>query len=252
MKKHTIILFIIIFGFTVPLSAQVQIWMPDTTASPGDTIMIPVYTGNVDTSQAVLSYQMEIHFDEAVGNIINYDTCGTLTPSNWIATYNFNIPGVVIGGGWYFFPPYLSGEGVLVYLQCVIPEGASDSTDLNFTYFMYNEDPMPTTDGSITITTSSSHNLKGDEFPQSFRLLPAYPNPFNHNSVLGFELRVASSVELAVYDVIGRKIQSLVSGQRLAGEYEVVFDGSGLGSGVYFARLKAGELQKSTKLLLIK
>ena len=162
MKKSTNISLVSIFIFAVPLFAQVQIWLPDTTASPGDTIMVPVYTENVDPSLMVLAYQMEIHFDETVASITNYDTYGTLTPSTWIATYNFNMPGIVIGGSWYFFPPYLAGAGVLVYLECAVPENAAGSTDLSFSYFLYNEDPMPTTDGSITITTSTTIYVPGD------------------------------------------------------------------------------------------
>jgi agmatine/peptidylarginine deiminase len=63
------------------------------------------------------------------------------------------------------------------------------------------------------------------------------PNPFNPTTVLSYELRVASKINLAVYDIGGRKVAELVNGWRDAGMHEVTFDGTGLASGVYIYRL---------------
>jgi len=82
--------------------------------------------------------------------------------------------------------------------------------------------------------------------------LSAYPNPFNSRTVLSFELRAARKVELAVYDIMGREVAVLANGYRDAGNYEIDFDGTNLPSGLYFARLTAGDFRTSQKLLLIK
>ena len=55
-----------------------------------------------------------------------------------------------------------------------------------------------------------------------------------------------------VYDVMGREVGRLVDGYRSAGVYEVTFDGSGLGSGVYFVRMQAGDFMQTKKLLLVR
>ena len=90
------------------------------------------------------------------------------------------------------------------------------------------------------------------QLPTECALFSAYPNPFNPETIISFELRDASFVELAVYDITGREIARLVDEWHSAGTYEATFDGSGLSSGVYFARLTAGDIRQSRKLLLIK
>ncbi|MBC8204469.1 MAG: T9SS type A sorting domain-containing protein, partial [FCB group bacterium] len=82
--------------------------------------------------------------------------------------------------------------------------------------------------------------------------LSAAPNPFNAKTVISFELRASSEVSLIVYDVQGRKIQSLVTGHLSLGAHEVVWNAEGMSSGIYFARLEAGDFTQTQKLLLIK
>ena len=94
--------------------------------------------------------------------------------------------------------------------------------------------------------------------PGEFVLYPPYPNPFNPETTISFELRVSSEVELTVFDITGREVASLVSGYLSLGYHEVVWNAEGLGSGVYFVRLDwvpAAESRHHTsveKLLLVK
>ena len=89
-------------------------------------------------------------------------------------------------------------------------------------------------------------------YPHEFELSQNYPNPFNPSTVISFELRAASFMELVVYDVGGREVRRLVDGYRSAGKYEEVFDGSELASGVYFYQLKAGGFSSTKKMVLMK
>ena len=88
--------------------------------------------------------------------------------------------------------------------------------------------------------------------PESCMLYPAYPNPFNRQTVISFELRAASQVELGVFDTTGREVQTLVDDRKTAGLHDVTFNASGLSSGIYFVRLQTGDGVKSQKLLLLK
>lgn len=88
--------------------------------------------------------------------------------------------------------------------------------------------------------------------PSSFILYPSYPNPFNTQTLITFDLPSASLVELVVYNVAGRKVISLAGGEYEAGTHQVHFDGSELSSGIYFIRLKAGEQIQTQKCLLIR
>jgi len=88
--------------------------------------------------------------------------------------------------------------------------------------------------------------------PAGFILPPFHPNPFNPETVASYELRAASRVSLRVYDTAGREVATLVDGWRNVGVHEVTFDAAGLPSGIYFAKLQAGDFSGVQKLVLLK
>ncbi len=91
-----------------------------------------------------------------------------------------------------------------------------------------------------------------ESMPQGIAIANVYPNPFNPTTVLSFELSTASHVNLQVYDTAGQLVATLVNGWRAAGTHEMTFEASSLPSGVYFARLTAGEYTGVQKLVLMK
>jgi hypothetical protein len=80
----------------------------------------------------------------------------------------------------------------------------------------------------------------------------AYPNPFNPETTITFTLPHTVPVSLIIYDISGRVVQKLVEGVRSAGRYDIQFNGSGLPSGLYIYRLKAGETVSEGKMLMVK
>jgi hypothetical protein len=85
----------------------------------------------------------------------------------------------------------------------------------------------------------------------------ASPNPFTGNVSLSFSTRDAANVEVDVYDVAGRLVRRLHSGALPSGEQRLSWDGRNdagiaVGSGAYFAKVRAGSQSASTKLLLIR
>ncbi|MCB9473500.1 MAG: T9SS type A sorting domain-containing protein [Candidatus Delongbacteria bacterium] len=88
--------------------------------------------------------------------------------------------------------------------------------------------------------------------PGSFELRPAFPNPFNPVTTLGYVLNRPLQVELSVYNVLGQKVRTLVSGLESAGEHHVRWDASDLASGVYIVELAAGGETRARKILLLK
>ncbi|MBU0518497.1 T9SS type A sorting domain-containing protein, partial [bacterium] len=88
--------------------------------------------------------------------------------------------------------------------------------------------------------------------PDQFSLSQNYPNPFNPTTKISFELRVAGSVLLSVYDIQGREVARLVDGFREAGSHEVTFDASHLASGLYFYQIEAGSYSDVKKMVLVK
>jgi hypothetical protein len=95
------------------------------------------------------------------------------------------------------------------------------------------------------------------QLPTETGLGQNYPNPFNPATMLKFSLVEAGEVQLIVYDIAGRKIQTLVSTRLESGFYDITWDGrNGRGedvaSGVYFARLVAGGKSESVKMSLVR
>ncbi len=88
--------------------------------------------------------------------------------------------------------------------------------------------------------------------PPSFSLGQNYPNPFNPSSTIRFSLPSRSFATLTVYNVLGQKLEDLVSGDMDRGEHTVRFDGTNFPSGVYFYRLTAGSLVETRRMVLVK
>ena len=92
-----------------------------------------------------------------------------------------------------------------------------------------------------------------EELPDNFVLSPNYPNPFNSSTQLDYVVPEQSSVTIEVYDVLGRKITTLLNEpEHPQGQFNVTFDASGLSSGVYIARLVSGNESLIQKMMLIK
>ncbi len=93
--------------------------------------------------------------------------------------------------------------------------------------------------------------------PTKFELTQNYPNPFNPTTTISYaipsvETRHALSVQLIVYDLLGRKVATLVNEKQSPGNYSVEFDASKLSSGIYFYRLSAGGFVSVKKMILMK
>ncbi len=93
---------------------------------------------------------------------------------------------------------------------------------------------------------------KEAEIPKDFALLQNYPNPFNPQTKIGYALPKKAHVNLTVFDILGRKIITLVDGYKDAGSYEVVFNAKNYASGVYVYRLTTDNIVLSKKMLYLK
>ena len=92
----------------------------------------------------------------------------------------------------------------------------------------------------------------GTEIPSGYNLKQNYPNPFNPVTNIQFEIPKQSLVKLAVYDLLGREVKSLVNQELKAGNYNVNLSGSDLTSGIYFYTLNAGDFSETKRMVLIK
>ena len=102
---------------------------------------------------------------------------------------------------------------------------------------------------TIGIITSIDDVLN---IPNSFELYQNYPNPFNPTTTIKFSITEPQKVKLTVYSLLGEEIKVLVDDYKSTGSHSVIFNASGLPSGVYIYSLIAGNKTSSKKLILLK
>ncbi|MBW1673043.1 MAG: T9SS type A sorting domain-containing protein, partial [Deltaproteobacteria bacterium] len=88
--------------------------------------------------------------------------------------------------------------------------------------------------------------------PAEFILSQNYPNPFNATTVIQYSLPSASDVAIDIYDLLGRKVETLIDQRQQAGYHQVIWNAKDKTSGVYFYRIKGGDYTETKKMLLLK
>jgi tetratricopeptide (TPR) repeat protein len=109
-------------------------------------------------------------------------------------------------------------------------------------------------DSSNVLNKNSNEILSKSEFelPKDYSLNQNYPNPFNPTTTIKYDLPVDGLVSLEIFDILGRRITTLVNEQRTAGSYEQIYNASSLASGVYVYKLQSGDFISSKKMILLK
>ncbi len=103
----------------------------------------------------------------------------------------------------------------------------------------------------LNVGTTGTQNVSTG-IPSEFTLDQNYPNPFNPTTNISFAIPQSSLVTLKIYDVLGKEVARLVNETKQAGYYEVNFDASNLGSGMYFYKIEAGNFTQTRRMLLLK
>jgi hypothetical protein len=104
---------------------------------------------------------------------------------------------------------------------------------------------IPANLGTLILETSAI-------VPLTYELSQNYPNPFNPVTTIKYQLPNDGMVKIAVYDVLGKEVKTLVNSFRQAGAYEVKLDAGDLASGVYFYRMTSGNFADLKKLIVLK
>jgi hypothetical protein len=141
---------------------------------------------------------------------------------------------------------------------------ALDNPVNNYVYALSTDDNYIYAGGLFSIAGNSGSEKFGRYDPftlgiadnsstvvQEFILRQNYPNPFNPATTINYQLSDVSEVDLTIYNVLGQKVATLVSGKQAAGKHQVVWNAGHLGSGVYFYKLKTDKGQIDVKKLLL-
>ena len=113
---------------------------------------------------------------------------------------------------------------------------------------------VQTTDGVFAL---DAQQLSVRLVPSQFALVQNFPNQFNPETTIAYDLSERAPVRLEIYDILGQRVRVLMDEVQVAGRYQVRWDGrnaqgQGVGSGVYFYRLQAGGFNQVRRMLLLK
>jgi predicted esterase len=122
--------------------------------------------------------------------------------------------------------------------------GAHEATLLNWqNMFQW----IKTFSNERLVSVETHHDL-----PSQFVLRNNFPNPFNPETVIGYQIPSKSRVTLKIYNLLGCEVATLVDKEQDAGMYEVPFNGNHASTGIYFYRIVAGNFVKTNKMILLK
>ena len=159
-------------------------------------------------------------------------------------TYTFN-GGYTEGGETYMGTFTLKADkanpAASVSFEASTPGNDDPNTDDDIIEILVNIDALATA-------------IEEDEVgvPEAFRLHSNYPNPFNPETTIRFDVKERARVRLQVFNVLGQVVATLVDEERATGTYRAVFEARGLPSGSYFYRLEAGAFSETRLMVLLK
>ncbi|MCF7804879.1 MAG: right-handed parallel beta-helix repeat-containing protein [Candidatus Marinimicrobia bacterium] len=107
-------------------------------------------------------------------------------------------------------------------------------------------------DKSVEAVFDVEVGVDPENLPEQYSLEQNYPNPFNPGTQIKFALKESGFTNIAVYDLLGRQVATVVNKEMQAGYHNVYFDGSLLSSGVYFYKIQSGDYVSVKKMILMK
>jgi len=174
------------------------------------------------------------------------------TPSGIPVSFNFN--NVYYDSGSVVnltvSPFSLQFNGATYYFNHWNGIGDGSYTGTNFSAVLNLKGPI--TQNVIYDTVNTGIAVIGTGIPDKYKLYQNYPNPFNPETKINFDIAKLGFVNLKIFDLLGREIKSLYSGQLNAGKYEFNFNAYDLSSGMYFYKLETESYTSVMKMLLIK
>jgi len=146
-----------------------------------------------------------------------------------------------------------------VYIAELI--GMSGQTSISADWAVFTTDGIDTTMSNhvwnILLDASDVLSIDGGVVPDKFALYQNYPNPFNPITQIRYDLPEDGSVNITIYDMMGRVVKTLINDQQSAGyrftQWNATNDaGSPVSAGIYLYMINAGDFRQTRKMLLLK
>ena len=143
-------------------------------------------------------------------------------------------------------------DGLLINLVFATNEGGTKPVSiLNFS-INNNSEYGSSVNGSIKVIGSTFADNDKNVIPKEFALYQNFPNPFNPSTEIKFDLPKQSEVLIAVYDMLGREVARLVSGEIKAGSHTIKWNATNQTTGIYLVLFRADNFKQTRKMILIK
>jgi hypothetical protein len=153
----------------------------------------------------------------------------------------------------------LDANGDTLWTKVVEREGSQSLYTVDVTddggYLLCGNSTMTGEDTDMYVVKLSPENGIADRpetLPNRVRLLANYPNPFNAVTKIQFNLDKPQFATVKLYDILGRELETIATGEFPAGSHSIDYDASGLASGTYLYKLETADISEVNKMLLIK
>ncbi len=227
--------------FESPLHfTETKLQLDDQNVNQGDVFEMPVY---LDHATGLTAMEATLTYDPDLLVLLSVEPVGDAAGMNFISNSNEEEGSLKLA---------LAGVQSLqnelqvfkVTFQAATDISGQISTPISISRFLAHEDDLT--------SISKSGNILIQGTPEKFALHPAYPNPFNPDTVIGFDLPKDTDLTLVVYDMMGRPVTDLMSGHVKAGYHMIKWNANAYASGVYFIKLVTAEYSESQKVMLLK
>jgi len=142
------------------------------------------------------------------------------------------------------------GGKIVKNIECTL-DPSWKKENLKVIVFVQNDDTKKVIQAAKLVNITSVKEEISNT-PEKYSLSQNYPNPFNPSTTIEYQIPEMVNVNLVVYDILGRKVKTLVNKVQNAGNYKITFNAEGIASGIYFYKLTAGDFTNIKKIAYIK
>jgi hypothetical protein len=238
---------------------QVAFSLPERVYGlPGGSISVPLSLSNMDSTD-IDSLEMTLSYDHTILRLDAVSFQNTLGADWLIGELDTSLTGqltIFARAG-----TSLTKDETLMNLALDVASDAAvgDSTEILLERVLANGGKVlsSTRNGRVIIGSVSPVDEKLSGTPEQFALYQNYPNPFNPSTTLQYDLPEASHVRIAILDMLGRHVKTVIDNHHPAGQFRAGWDatddrGVPVAAGIYFCRMEAGQFVNVIKLALVK
>jgi len=226
----------------------------DYTVKPSETIKVSVDVIDDLTDKNAKSFLFVLQYNKRILSFKDHSLTGTISNSLSVSTTS-STPGelrVEISNP---TDTPLSGTGSLIDINFTALRGDSCGTHLVLESFAFNSDGPNaiTEDGYCKLYGGCGEEHSYVTTDMSTLIFQNIPNPVQsgYDATINYRLNNDGTINLTVYDVLGREVTRLINEYKVAGTYSVTFNTKGLSSGVYFYKLRAPGYEGLKKMVIV-